>query len=217
MSDIRPGKLTLAVLLLSIFLNSLQDIHAIPDENRKGFIAGMAIGGGYAYIDSSDPAYMSYGRYGLGVSMSLGGAFNNRSSLQFSMKTNVFVDEIGPVWRGWIDKMQGEDIAAVGAILISPFVFAFTPVFRSHGLIGSLEYINFFKETAPSFYFSGSAGLGLLYDKNLEIVSGGFGISLGTGYEFKRKIAINCDLIYCGTQSSFEGMSVVISLKKFFY
>jgi hypothetical protein len=127
------------------------------------------------------------------------------------------LDEVSTVWENWKDRMSGDDLGAAGAKIISPFVFAFSPIFRSHSIYGSLEYTHFTREEAPSLLFGGSAGLGLIYDKNYEQVFGGIGLSAGAGYEFTQKIALKCDLVYGAVENNISGISLLFTLKFYIY
>ncbi len=210
------NKRLIQVIFCFFFLFHLTDVYP-ADDDRQGFILGAGIGVGYSNVFASDPLFEGYSTCGLGITMGLGYAPTNKSSIIFGIKSNVFVDEVAVVWKDWNDKMSGDDLSATGAKLVAPFVFMFSPVFRSHSIFGSLEYTYFTREYAPSLLFSGSVGVGLLYDKFYEQSFGGFGFSLGTGYEFFRKVAVNCDLVYSYTENDIQAISILITLKKYFY
>jgi hypothetical protein len=127
------------------------------------------------------------------------------------------VDEVAKIWKDWADRMGGDNIGSIGAILISPFVFSFAPLMRSHSIAGIVELTQFFRDTYPSFLVTGTIGGGLFYNKYTNQTIGGFGVSLGAGYEFARKVAVGCDFLYNTTEDKIQAFSVLISLKKFFY
>ena len=80
-----------------------------------------------------------------------------------------------------------------------------------------MEIDQFFRESSPSFFLSGSVGGGLVYNKYTEQPEGGFGVSAGAGYEFARKIAVSFDVLYNSSENRVQPFSVLIGLKKFFY
>jgi len=207
----------LRYLILCLFILILPAGRCLADDNRKGFIMEIGLGFGNTNTRSNDPFYEKYSASGLAAGMRLGYAPTNRSAIMFGYQGNIFLDEVGTVWKNWYEKMQGDDLVAVGAILLSPFVFGFSPIVRSHLLFGSLDYTHFLKETSPSLLFSGAFGMGLLYDKFYGQVKGGYGISAGTGYELGRKLVVGVDLLYTYTANDVEAMAVMISVKKYFY
>jgi hypothetical protein len=113
--------------------------------------------------------------------------------------------------------MSGDDIKALGAKLAAPFVYAFAPLFRSHSLFGSIEYSYFIREQAPSFMFSGAAGVGLLYDRRDRMPYGGLGLSAGTGYELARKVILKFDVMYSSVVSDLQGTTFMLSLELMLY
>ena len=91
------GKAVIGSLLCSIFLFPFTHAYSLDDE-RKGFIIKAGIGGGYTSSSSGEAAFENYSRNGLGVHMGLGYAPSNKSSIIFSIKSNVSVDEVASVW-----------------------------------------------------------------------------------------------------------------------
>lgn len=202
----------LTTFFLLTFLNLCS-----ADDNRKGFFAGAGFGLGHTNFLSTNPLYPDYSTPGLAVNAGLGYAPTNRSALLFGFKSNVFVDEVADVYQDWRDKMSGDNFGATMAKIISPFVYSFAPLLRSHSIFGIVEYTHFLNETSPSFLFSGTIGGGFLYNKYNKQPVGGLGLSLGAGYEFSRKVAISCDLMYNSSEENIKAISVLISLKKYFY
>ncbi len=187
------------------------------DKERKGFIIEAGIGAGYSILSPGESFIDNYSSFGLAINWGFGYAPSNQSSIIFAVKSNIFTDEVAAVWSDWADKMSGDDIGALGAKLVSPFVFLAAPLIRSHSIFGSLEYTYFTKEQAPSLLFSGSAGLGLLYDKTNKQPFGGLGLSAGAGYEFTRRAAINLDVLYSYVASDLQGISVLLTLNFYLY
>lgn len=187
------------------------------DRERKGFILQFGLGTGYSMLKPAGTDTEDYSILGLGVNTGLGYAPSNKSSIVFGIKANIFVNEVADVWSNWSDKMSGDDIGALGAKLVSPFVFVFSPIFRSHSLNGYIEYNYFAREQAPSLLINGSAGLGILYDKSYEKNYGGLGISAGMGYEFTRRGIIKGEVIYSYVASQLQCITVLATLNLYLY
>jgi len=205
-------------LAATILLLTTVDNICYADENRKGFIFSAGLGGGYTSVSSTLLSNSGFSTFGLGLTAGLGYAPSNKSSLIFGFKSNIFIDEVASVWQNWHDKMQGDDLGALGAKLISPFVYSLSPLFRSHSIFGIVEYTYFLNETSPSFLFSGTVGGGFLYDKIEAQTVAGLGLSAGAGYEFTGKVAIQCDLLYTSSPvDKLQSFSVLLTLKKYFY
>ncbi len=209
-------KNTIRLLVIALFLYLLSD-YCFADENRKGVFASFGLGLGYTNITCSDPSFTAYSVTGLAGTGAVGFAPTNKTNILFGFKSNFFVDEVAAIWKDWADKMSGDNLGAVGAILISPIVFSLSPLIRSHSIFGLVEINQFFSESSPSFFLSGSLGGGLVYNKYSGQPEGGFGISAGAGYEFARKIAISCDVLYNSSENRVQPFSVLLGLKKFFY
>jgi len=204
-------------LAATVLLLTIMDNICYADENRKGFIFSAGIGPGYTSVMSTLPLNTGFSTFGLGLTAGVGYAPTNKSSLIFGFKSNIFVDEVATVWQDWSDKMSGDNLAALGAKLISPFVYSLAPLFRSHSVFGIVEYTYFLNETYPSFLFSGTVGGGFLYNKIDAQSVAGLGLSLGAGYEFTRKVAIQCDILYNSSADKSQSVSVLLTLKKYFY
>ena len=187
------------------------------DVDRKGPIMTFGLGTGHSTLTSGIDEFSSYSQFGLGVNMGIGWALTDKSLFIIAINSNVFTGEVKAVWEEWRDKMQGNSLGALGAKLISPFVFAFSPIFMSHSICGSLEYTHFMKDEAPSFLIDASAGFGLIYEKNYKMVYEGYGLSAGVGYEFARRLALNFDIVYGKVQYEVSGITFLLTLKLYIY
>ena len=74
--------------------------------------------------------------------------------------------------------MQG-GIEGVGAVLTAPVIYLLYPFIVSHSILPSIEYTYFLKEVAPSVYFCGTFGMGIIYDREISRTGGGHGFSIG--------------------------------------
>ena len=210
------GKYAIRFISCVCLLFLLTDVHSFDGE-RKGFILDFGVGPGHTVLSFDNPNSENYTVWGLAVNMGIGYAPTNKSSFVFGVKSNVFIKEVGTVYSDWIDKMEGDNLAAVGAWIASPFVFMFAPAFRSHSLYGSMEYTYFTREQYPSFLFSGALGLGILYDRVDKLPYGGLGLSAGMGYEFAQSVAVKCDILYSSVASDLSGISILLTLKFHLY
>ncbi len=187
------------------------------DDKRKGVIAEVGLGPGYTDVSFPGSPYNSFNTYGLGATAGVGFAPTNRSSIIFGFRSNIFVDEVASVYQDWNEKMKGDGAAALGAKFLCPFVYTLAPLFRSHSIFGLVEYTQFMNDTSPSLFITGNLGGGFVYNKVNGQNYAGLGLSVGTGYEFAGKVAVNCDFIYNSSEEDVRAISVLVTLKKFFY
>jgi len=187
------------------------------DGERRGAVMTFGLGAGNSTLTSGINEFSAYSQFGLGVNMGVGWAPTDKSLFMIAVNSNVFPGEVQSVWQEWREKMQGDGFRALGAKVVSPFVFAFSPIFRSHSIYGSLEYTYFLQDQAPSFLIDGSAGLGLIYERNYEMVYGGFGLSAGAGYEFVNRVAVNFDIIYSKVEYEVSGITFLLTMKLYIY
>jgi hypothetical protein len=210
----RSGRfITLLSILVFLFLTNL---YAERGE-RRGAMFTFGLGAGHTTISSGINEFSTYSQFGLGVNMGAGWAPTNKSAFLLGINSNVFPGEVQTVWENWREKMQGDTFGALGAKIVSPFVFTFSPIFRSHSIYGSLEYTHFLQDEAPSFLIDGSAGFGLIYERNHEMVYGGFGLSAGAGYEFVNRVAVNFDIVYSKVEYEVSGITFLLTLKLYVY
>jgi len=165
---------------------------------RQGFTVGAGVGVGPSYIHSeagerSDDVF----RIGPGLDFRFGLAPTN--NLQFFTGAKMcmcYWDKIGETYGDYFDAMRGDDLKAVGAIIAFPFAIGIIPMMGSHtvfGLVGATYYLN---EAAPSYFFEGTVGVGIVPDEFGKDTRGGTGFSVGAGYEFVPHFNIRGDILY---------------------
>ncbi len=187
-------------------------------EGRKGLAMEFGLGAGFSTISDRYAAFEPYSVTGLYLSYMIGFHPGSRSSFLFGFKSNIFTEEVSKTWADWNEKTEGDDVWATLATLASPFVYAFSPLFRSHSLIMSLEYTQFTSVRAPCLYFSGNIGVGMLYHKPDNDNLGGLGLGGGLGFQINKNLGLEGDLMYTPvSESHIRALTFCVGLKLFIH
>ena len=184
-------------ILVVVLFATVVPVHAF-DGKRKGFICEWGIGAGLSHIHASKlSGSKSVLRSGPVIQAKLGLAPNNQLVLHFGYKMCMcYFDEIVESFEDYGDKMAGDDIKAIGYILISPFALVVIPLQGSHSILPEFGLTYFFDEQAPSFFMEGTVGGALIADSFNDRLKSGIGFNIGGGYEFKSRINVKLNIVY---------------------
>lgn len=112
--------------------------------------------------------------------------------------------------------MQG-GIEGVGAVLTAPVIYLLYPFIVSHSILPSIEYTYFLKEVAPSVYFCGTFGMGIIYDREISRTGGGHGFSIGAGYEFRNRSRLKFGLMNTKLKSGLSANTLMFGISFYLY
>ena len=130
------------------------------DGDRQGFMLNLGLGFGQAKETVSIGGVdASVKENGFGGDFKIGGGINSQTLLYYSNRTLFYsldsYDVLGnPTTYDWVNGMSAAGVSY------------------------------FLNPQAPSFFFSGAVGIGVLMDREAEENESGLGVTLGLGYEF---------------------------------
>ncbi|MBN2362811.1 hypothetical protein JXL83_01625 [candidate division WOR-3 bacterium] len=146
----------------------------LVSSNRKGFIAGFTLGPALSFVHAEDSRGMEYDKthFGMGFDLRIGWAFTNQFSVQYDHKSAIFFSDV-------LDRELSDEQKIFATIF-----FPFYPMTFSQNNAG-LGMTYYFNPKVPSPYIDGNVGFSIYPVGDwFDDLTGGFGFSLGGGYEF---------------------------------
>lgn len=148
------------VLALALIVTAFQ-AQAFNGE-RQGFMLNLGVGAGQAKWTAEDEGIeVSFDKTGFGGDFKIGGGINPQTMIYYSNRTLFYSLDFSDGMGGTVSSNLVNGMSAVG-----------------------VSY--FLQPQAPSFFFSGALGIGVLTDSEGEDSQSGFGFTFGAGYEFAK-------------------------------
>ncbi|MEN8007702.1 MAG: outer membrane beta-barrel protein [Candidatus Krumholzibacteriota bacterium] len=154
------------------------------DGDRNGFMLNLGAGMGQGKLSASGfGASASFDAMGFGTDLKIGGGLSSQVLLYYTNRALWYTPEVAG-----IDWKLTNGMSAAG-----------------------VSY--FLEPQAPSVFFSGGLGVGVVNDRDVDETMSGFGITLGVGFEFARNVIAELTLIHSGVSgdNDIEGIDWTIS------
>lgn len=149
------------------------------DGDRKGFMLNLGVGAGSAKMTGSAGDFdASLDETGFGGDFKIGGGINPQTMIYYTNRTLFYSTEMT-----YYDPILETNHTA------------------SSDLINGMSAVGvsyFLEPQAPSFFFSGALGIGVLTDSEGDDSESGFGFTVGAGYEFAKNWIIEGTYMHAG-------------------
>ena len=156
-------KRNLLALVLALALIATAFQAQAFDGERQGFMLNLGVGAGQAKWNMSTAGIdVSLDKTGFGGDFKIGGGINPQTLLYYTNRTLFYSIEALDFYTG--EPYTADFVNGMSAIGVSYFL----------------------QPEAPSFFFSGALGIGVLTDSEGSDSESGFGFTLGAGYEFAK-------------------------------
>lgn len=168
------------------------------DGYRKGFTIGGGFGGGVSHITSDFGGIDNEAtRGGPGLDVRIGYAPTDRLNIFLGGKIHIcYLSDIVDRYDRYFELMNGEGYKAVAAIFFSPIALPLIPFTGSHMIMGLGGVTYYLEDEAPAFFFEATFGASIFPDEFEDRTKGGFGFSVGLGYEFVEHWNVRCDAMF---------------------
>ncbi len=185
---------------------------SVFDGRRQGFVFGGGIGAGVTLF-SEEFGYWEENEGGIAYNFEIGYAPSNKYRICFLDGGMILTRGFAEKWREWNETVP---------VILPIFFSAFYWILMSDQLWG-VSLTRYMKETSPSLFFNGGAGVYLpfayMFEKEKDFEpKPGPGLCAGFGYEFQGGTAIALDMIW-GKPSNVDvyDISFLLQFKKFYY
>ena len=156
-------KMSLGVFLVVVILFAAVQVQAF-DGDRKGFMLNLGVGYGQAkFTGTMGSVSAGLESNGFGGDFKLGAGINPQTMIYYSNRTLLYSLEIEDPYSG-ASMESSTMVNGMSAVGVSYFL----------------------EPEAPSVFFTGALGLGVLLDSESSTSESGVGYTVGVGYEFAK-------------------------------
>jgi len=182
MGFLKGNSMKTKILLLSalLFLLMVPLQASAFDGERKGFMLNLGLGFGQGKLDVGTGG-LSAGvdATGFGTDFKIGGGASDQVLIYYTNRALWYSPSVGPVSADLVNGMSAAGVSY------------------------------FLEPQAPSVFFSGALGLGVLLDSDAEEADSGFGFTFGVGFEFARSFIAELTYMRAGVGSEdFGGVNI---------
>lgn len=209
----RPGRngihlgrtLLIAAVLIACTVTTAATGRDPFDDDRRGFVAGTAIGPGFTYLRARNGSVSRHATRGtLAVDFRVGYAPTERLQFYYTHRTSLFLDDLGDDYERHLDKVSLKTEKGLAYFVLTPFAIGWFLFSTEQHLLGGPAVHYYLNQRAPSWFFETGFGWSAVAnpfeDDRPAFESDGMplalGLFLGGGYEASRHFHLACNVTW---------------------